>query len=197
MPGIRERPRGKIRYHRPHPLERGLYDDYVGTYKLRPGQVITMTKEHNQLMMQATGQPKVQLFAESERQFFMKEFDVQVSFERDSIGQVIHLTVYDEGQKLPAVKFAPLVLSTDEPTEYTGNYYSEELGTTYTVVVKDGQLVAQQRRHEDIEFMPEEKDEFLSFLGQVKFMREKSKGITGLTVSNERVRHVRFDKQPP
>ena len=177
-------------------LDPAMYDEYVGVYKLWPGYIITITKENQRLMGQVTGRPKGELFPESERKFFVKGADVQVSFQRVT-GKVI-LTVHDEDQNLRALKFEPLALSVDQLTEYTGNYYSEELGTTYTFVVNDGQLVAQHRRHEDIKLMPEQADAFFSgvwFFGQVKFMRDQSKRITGLKVSNERATNVHFDKQ--
>jgi CubicO group peptidase (beta-lactamase class C family) len=179
-------------------LDPAMYDEYVGAYTLRPGLIITITKEHQRLMTQMTGRPKVELFPESESKFFVKGADVQVSFRRDPTGKVILLTVHDQDQNLRALKFEPLALSVDQLTEYTGNYYSEELGTTYTFVVNDGQLVAQHRRHEDIKFMPEQADAFFSgvwFFGQVKFMRDTSKRITGLKVSNERATNLHFDKQ--
>jgi CubicO group peptidase (beta-lactamase class C family) len=179
-------------------LDPAMYDEYVGVYTLRPGLIITITKEHQRLMTQMTGRPKVELFPESESKFFVKGADVQVSFRRDPTGKVILLTVHDQDQNLRALKFEPLALSVDQLTEYTGNYYSEELGTTYTFVVNDGQLVAQHRRHEDIKFMPEQADAFFSgvwFFGQVKFMRDTSKRITGLKVSNERATNLHFDKQ--
>lgn len=178
-------------------LDPAMYDEYVGVYKLWPGYIITITKENQRLMGQVTGQPKGELFPESERKFFVKGADVQVSFQRGLTGKVI-LTVHDEDQNLRALKFEPLALSVDQLTEYTGNYYSEELGTTYTFVVNDGQLVAQHRRHEDIKLMPEQADAFFSgvwFFGQVKFMRDQSKRITGLKVSNERATNLHFDKQ--
>lgn len=178
-------------------LDPAMYDEYVGVYKLWPGHIITITKENQRLMGQVTGRPKGELFPESEHKFFVQGANIQVSFQRVLTGKVI-LTVHEEDQNLRALKFEPLALSVDQLTEYTGNYYSEELGTTYTFVVNDGQLVAQHRRHEDIKLMPEQADAFFSgvwFFGQVKFMRDQSKRITGLKVSNERATNLHFDKQ--
>jgi CubicO group peptidase (beta-lactamase class C family) len=51
---------------------------YAGTYELTPGATVTMTVEGGHLMIQLTGQPKVELFAESETKFFLKVVDAQV-----------------------------------------------------------------------------------------------------------------------
>ena len=48
---------------------------YVGTYELRPGFDLVVTLEGGHLMTQATGQPKVPLFAESQTKFFLKAVD--------------------------------------------------------------------------------------------------------------------------
>jgi hypothetical protein len=51
---------------------------------------------------QATGQPKAQIFPESEREFFFKAVDAQVTFETDSSGRVTSLTLHQNGADVPA-----------------------------------------------------------------------------------------------
>ncbi len=63
--------------------------DYVGTYGL-PGVDNVVTLEDNQLMGEAPGFGKFQLFAESETHFF-NERGLQVEFVRDDDGIVTHL----------------------------------------------------------------------------------------------------------
>ncbi len=46
--------------------------DYVAVYELMPGFEITVAPEDGQLHVQATGQPKFPVFAESETKFFLK-----------------------------------------------------------------------------------------------------------------------------
>ena len=65
-------------------------DKYVGQYQL-PNTIITITNENGRLMWQAFGQPKVELFAESETDFFVKISDVQVRFIKDAQGRVTGL----------------------------------------------------------------------------------------------------------
>jgi len=76
--------------------------DYAGTYELQPGFDIVMTLEGNQLMTQATGQPKVPLFAESDTKFFLKVIDAQVEFFRNDKGVVTHLMLHQGGQDMKA-----------------------------------------------------------------------------------------------
>src|SRR2546426_5656076 len=52
-------------------LDPRVYDAYVGQYELAPNFVITITREANGLSLQATDQPKFEIFAESETKFFL------------------------------------------------------------------------------------------------------------------------------
>ncbi len=81
-----------------------LYDDYVGQYEIVPQFVMTVTKEQDKLMVQATGQPKFELFPESEQKFFLKVVDAQVSFFKDGKGAVTHLILHQNGANQKAKK---------------------------------------------------------------------------------------------
>jgi CubicO group peptidase (beta-lactamase class C family) len=71
-----------------------ILDAYVGQYELRPNFVLTMTREGDSLMTQATGQPKFELFPESETKFFLKDVDAQVTFVKDDKGAVTNLILH-------------------------------------------------------------------------------------------------------
>jgi hypothetical protein len=47
---------------------------------LNPNLILAITKEGSKLFGEATGQPKVELFAETENKFFLKVMDIQVEF---------------------------------------------------------------------------------------------------------------------
>jgi CubicO group peptidase (beta-lactamase class C family)/uncharacterized protein YneR len=85
-------------------LEPKLLARYTGEYELMPGFSIVVTDEAGHLMGQATGQPKVEFFAESETNFFLKVVDAQVVFDIDAAGKVNGLTLFQGGQKLPGKK---------------------------------------------------------------------------------------------
>jgi CubicO group peptidase (beta-lactamase class C family) len=85
-------------------LKAELLDRYVGEYELMPGFAIVITNEAGRLMGQATGQPKVEIFAESETDFFLKVVDARMIFDLDVSGRVIGLTLHQGGQKLPGKK---------------------------------------------------------------------------------------------
>ena len=63
-----------------------------------------MTVEGSRLMTQITGQPKFELFAESETKFFLKVVEAEVEFFVDGSGAVTHLVIYQGGRGTKAAK---------------------------------------------------------------------------------------------
>ncbi len=81
-----------------------IYDQYVGDYELMPGFTITIIRRESKLISQATGQPEVELFPESETKFFLKEVEAQVEFVKDASGEVTGLVLNQGGRTMPAKK---------------------------------------------------------------------------------------------
>jgi CubicO group peptidase (beta-lactamase class C family) len=75
-----------------------LFDAYTGQYELAPDFVITVTKEGDKLMAQATGQQSFELFPESETTFFVKVVNAKVTFVKDEKGQVASLILHQNGR---------------------------------------------------------------------------------------------------
>lgn len=88
--------------HKVITLDPKIFDAYVGQYQLAPNFVLTITRESDQLFAQATGQAKVEIYPESQRDFFYKVVDAQISFEADASGRVTGLTLRQNGANMPA-----------------------------------------------------------------------------------------------
>jgi CubicO group peptidase (beta-lactamase class C family) len=71
---------------------------YVGTYELAPGFNLVITLEEGHLFTQASGQPKFEIFPESETKFFVKEVDAQIEFQKDG-SLVLHQGGHDRPGK--------------------------------------------------------------------------------------------------
>jgi D-alanyl-D-alanine-carboxypeptidase/D-alanyl-D-alanine-endopeptidase len=74
---------------------------YPGKYELAPTFHITVTLEDGKLFLQATAQPKFPLFAEAEKEFFLKVVDAQITFEVDGDGPATKLVLHQNGRDLP------------------------------------------------------------------------------------------------
>lgn len=81
-----------------------ILKQYVGDYELQPGFILAVTQDGNRLFTQATGQSKVEVFAESETKFFLKVVDAQIEFAKDDTGKVTKLILYQGGQRMEAKK---------------------------------------------------------------------------------------------
>ena len=82
-------------------IDPALLPPYVGTYQFSPDISIAVTLENGALWIQATGQSKVKLIAESERDFFIVEDDIGVTFVTEA-GAVTQLLVRQGGGSTPA-----------------------------------------------------------------------------------------------
>ena len=70
-----------------------VLERYVGEYELAPNFTIVVSLEGEALFVQATGQPRFPIFAESETEFFLRVVDAQVTFVLENeatTGLVLH-----------------------------------------------------------------------------------------------------------
>jgi CubicO group peptidase (beta-lactamase class C family) len=171
-----------------------VYDDYAGDYQIG-AEVVTILRDDDRLWARAPGEPRIELVPESETRFFVPARDSYVSFERDEAGEVNRFIATQGDEELEARRIEPFAPDESGLAEYTGEYYSEELGTTYRLVVRDGALVATHIRHDPITLRPATPDAFNGdtwFFGQVHFERNAGGSITGFRVTSGRVRNLLF-----
>lgn len=88
--------------HKQVAVDPKIFDGYVGQYQLAPQFVLTITREGAQFFVQATGQPKLEIFPESERDYFLKAVDAQITFETDGQGRATTLVLHQNGMNQPA-----------------------------------------------------------------------------------------------
>jgi D-alanyl-D-alanine carboxypeptidase len=79
-------------------------DVVAGQYELRPGFVLKVWREGEQMMTQATGQGKVPVFALSEHRYFAKAVDAQLEFKRGQDGKTSGLVLHQGGRQTEAKK---------------------------------------------------------------------------------------------
>jgi CubicO group peptidase (beta-lactamase class C family) len=78
-------------------VDPNLFDGYVGAYQLAPNFVLTVTREANRLFIQATGQPRFEIFAEGPKEYFLKVVDAQLSFVTNAAGQATAVILHQNG----------------------------------------------------------------------------------------------------
>lgn len=123
--------------------------------------------------------------------------DVQVRFTSGKNGAKSMLVTIDGGPPILADAFTAVAPSNKDLQAYTGEFYSPELETTYSISVKDKKLSYHHARHGDAEMKFLKKDvlEGKWPFNIVKFKRDASGRVEGLLVSNGRVRNLWFEKR--
>ncbi|MBC6988846.1 serine hydrolase [Hymenobacter sp. BT491] len=77
---------------------------YVGKYQLAPTFFIAITAENSQLFLQATGQSRFELAAETTGHYSIKEVQADIEFVKAASGAVEKLILHQGGRDLPGVK---------------------------------------------------------------------------------------------
>lgn len=81
-----------------------VFEGYAGQYELAPNFLVAVTHEGAHLFLRATGQPKFELFAESDREFFLKAVDAQITFETDGSGRAKAIVLHQMGRDLRGMR---------------------------------------------------------------------------------------------
>ena len=79
------------------PIDAKLLAEYAGTYQLAPGITMTVTAKESRLSVQLTGQPAFEAFPESDKDFFLKVVDAQLTFTRNAEGKVDAVVLHQGG----------------------------------------------------------------------------------------------------
>jgi hypothetical protein len=82
-------------------IDAAVLEKYVGRYQLAPTFVVTVVREGEHLYAQATGQPRFEIFAEDEHNFFYKVVDAKITFVVDASGRATSLVLHQNGANAP------------------------------------------------------------------------------------------------
>jgi hypothetical protein len=172
-------------------------DRFAGKYRMENGLVIEVEKKDGRLHAAPSGQPKDELKALAADRFYSERPNAEVEFTPVATGGMQILVKQGpgsmKGERLQEESSPKPV----DFAEYGGTYWSEELETQYTVRWRDGKLTADHARHGELTLSGTGRDEFsggMWFFQMVRFTRDGSGRVTGMTVGGGRVRGVKFAK---
>ena len=172
---------------------------YAGKYKAEGiGLIIEYKLEDGNLVAYVTGQSSRKLTPTSDSSFTYAGVEASVLFhliKENKSEEAVHT---QGGSDLALKRLPPYDPSLSELQKFTGQYFSEELETFYTIVVKDSTLVAEHRNLKDIKLSPTEEDTFTGdvfFFGEVAFKKDKAGKANAFTVSNGRTKGILFQKR--
>jgi CubicO group peptidase (beta-lactamase class C family) len=169
-------------------------DAVVGDYALAPDFIITFSREGDQLFAQATGQRRYPVFWSADNTVFWKVVDAHFTFDApDGDGRVTGGVHHQNGRDKPAKKIG--ALTAEQIKDYSGDFYSAELRTIYTVAAVDGVVSVRYPRRE-IALKPSGPDTFAGAypIGALTFSRAPDGSCDGFTIDDGRVQKLRFAK---
>jgi serine-type D-Ala-D-Ala carboxypeptidase/endopeptidase len=159
-------------------LDAAAFDRYVGRYQLAPATLITIRRDGSRFLAQLTSQPEVEIFAESDKKFFWKVVNAQLTFETDTQNKVTAAVLHQNGvdQRAPRIEGEPVMPAkiTVAPAlleRYTGRYQLAP-GLIFTVTRQDARLFAQLTGQPTFEVFPSSEREFFYTVVNAKLVFE-------------------------
>ncbi len=179
-------------------VDPALLEAYCGKYELEPGQAATFTLDNDVLFVEAPGLEKTSLTVLSSNEFYVKAVEAKVTFMKDDSANSMKMKVNMNGQELIAKRLPDFDPATINMLDYTGEFFSPELSTSYTFVLESGKLIARHFRTGDVALNLIKPDVFSGnqwYFGHVKFVRDSSNSITGFLLTGSRSRNLKFEKK--
>ena len=173
-------------------------EKYVGRYQLAPAFLMTVTRDGRRLFVQLTGQPKFEVFGESEKEFFLNVVDAQITFETDAAGKAAALVLHQNGldQRARRIEGEPVVpqeiaLEAAVLDGCVGRYQLAP-GATFTITRDGAQLFAQITGQPKAEIFARSPTEFFYKIvdARITFERDGQGKATAL-VLHQRGRKLR------
>jgi hypothetical protein len=165
-----------------------ILQQYAGTYELMPNFRVMITMEGNQLNAQASGQPKLPIFARSETRFFYKMVDAEIEFFKNNAGAVSHLVLYQNGQEITGKRISDIVAERKEITvspallaKYVGTYELRP-GFDLVITLEGDKLMSQATGQGKIQLFAETDTKFFLKVtdAQVEFLRDSNGAVGSL-----------------
>ena len=78
-------------------VDPAVLERYVGNYEIQPGVIATVTTDSGRLMVQISGQPRLEVFPESPTKFFYTAVEAQITFVSDDNGPAKALILHQGG----------------------------------------------------------------------------------------------------
>lgn len=80
------------------------FDVLVGEYQLAPNFILTISRDGDRYISQATNQGPIEIYAESDTKFFVKVMSAELVFQKDAEGKATGLVLKQNGREMPAKK---------------------------------------------------------------------------------------------
>ena len=159
-------------------VDPSIFNDYVGQYGYGFFAALLVTVEDQRIYAQLTGQPKFEIFPQSDSHFFWKVTPASITFKRDEFGKVTGGIHRQNANEFFAPKLDITVneeISSNTFDQYTGTFDYGAWGRVRFFTMDDG-LHLQLNDRGKLPVYPRAKDEFFAKLipATIKFIRDSN-----------------------
>jgi hypothetical protein len=185
-------------------INKELYKLYMGSYIMPDGMVLRFDNENDTLKLIIPDAPKFVMYPEKENEFFIKDFDAQCTFVKDSKGKINEIVWHQGNHNPKGIRFIdPKPLTPKELGGYKGSFEIRELNVTYPVTLKDDKLIVTLPKtfrmvgiDTEMKLTHRMGDKFYGSLGMLEFKRNKDGEVTGFVIADVgRLRNIEFTKK--
>ncbi len=173
-------------------VEKDILNQWIGTYESHKNKwIMQIMEKEGQLIIDAFSM-EFEIFPLSNNRF--TSLDGGITLEFGVIEGKSNVTVYDSHEIIDTASKVEIIKKThDELKEYVGNYFSDELLSTYKISLIDDQLVV-KRRGEFKELLVQGFGEkFVLGAAFLSFKKLENK-VVGFTIGGQRIAGVEFTK---
>jgi len=188
-------------------VKKEIIDNYVGDYVFKSADnnylyrfaKVSVTTE-NFIFNSALARNN-RLYAETDRKFFIVGADNRYEFVCDEKGKCTTVKANIEGSNYVFNRIYPFFENREQVGEYPGEYYSEEINSTYFIDIKDNSLIVRSLLNEDVHLSMIEKDLYVSdrwWFREIRFTRDESKRIDGFVIQTDNgniTKSLKFQKK--
>jgi hypothetical protein len=166
-----------------------VLDSYIGYYRLSPEFILAVTREGSQLFAQLTGQRKLPIFPESDREFLYKAGAAKITFITHGERSSTELILHQNGEDLRAARIAQIPSKDDPGVEVAAGILDTHVGwyelnpTRSLAIAREGdRLFVQITGRSRFEVTARNEQHFVSANGNafVIFMNQRQGSTTDL-----------------
>ena len=162
-----------------------MMEEYVGYY-YEDGRLIEAELIDEHLVFHFPWESNVRVFADSADRFYLKNANVQYTFRRDDDGQVDQMSIVTPKGSYPHRRIDPMTSDCDQTGGICGEYYSDELQTSYLLRIEEGLLIADHFQNEDVKLFRLDTDHYLGnkwWFSRLNILRDENNRISSFTVN--------------
>ncbi len=121
---------------------------YEGKFELQPGFILEFNEKEEGFYITATGQGTLPLEILNDTQFRIRRISAVITFVKNEDGYFDNLT-FDHDGRVSEGKRIKFNINKTDLEKYVGTYYSDELKTSYKIILENGLLVTKHQRQEE------------------------------------------------